>query len=179
MNAIEVSEHTGFTIDEVETTKRLMTAVMRRYSASYSQAARLIVNVELDKRTKLYSFRALIFNTDNPGGFDAEADTDPDLPPNKIGGTTARGLPQLAEHCADLFQAFFPRVDRDDILACFTSRLPTLRTTLSRNPGQPIWWNVPIEGKWVMRVNVVHTDQLPERAALDAFSPRYARVTSP
>jgi hypothetical protein len=30
-----------------------------------------------------------------------------------------------------------------------------------------------------MRVNVVHTDQLPERAALDAFSPRYARVTSP
>jgi hypothetical protein len=177
MNATEISQDTGFAIHEVEIAKSLMAAVMRRYSASYSQAARLIVNVSMDKRTKFYSFRALIFNTLNPGGFEAEADTDPDLPPNKIGDTTARGLPQLAEHCADLFHAFAPRLERDDILACFTSRLPTLRTILSRNPGQAVWWNVPVEGKWVMRVNVIHTDQLPAAPTSDAFTPRYARVT--
>lgn len=115
--------------------------------------------IAMDGRAAAWRVRVRLYNDAHPG--DAVADSDPDLPPGSPGETVLFGLPAVAEHLAELAEAYHAGpcagLERETLL----HRLKALRPTLSRNNGYGAWrvkyttaGKAQREVGWLARVDV-------------------------
>jgi hypothetical protein len=86
-----------------------------------------------------------------------QADSDPDLPPDKPGATLIAGLPGVAEYLATLATGFHEGATVSGLdEATLRHRLKSLRPTLSRRGGDAVWRVKYKAGgtDWLARVDV-------------------------
>ena len=113
---------------------------------------------EHDGRVASWRVRVRLYRADRAD--EPEADSDPDLPPDKPGATILPGLPAVAEHLATLAQGFHAGAAAGLDNATLRHRLKGLRPTISRRGGDAVWrvpYRVAVAGSaqdWLARVDV-------------------------
>lgn len=98
---------------------------------------------------------------------DAEADSDPDLPPDAQGTEVVKGLVSVCYWAAALARNYHQGVDLGlGFEEEFTKRISTVRPALSRNDGVATW-RIPymVNGaKWLARIDLVRQAPAPNAA---------------
>lgn len=127
------------------------------------------VTGEADGRAQRWRVRVRLYNAarmDEP-----EADSDPDLAPERNGATILAGLPAVADHLAALASGFHKQACAGLDAATLRHKLKSLRPTISRRGGDAVW-RVPYrvfqagdafhgesrEQDWLARVDVERVD---------------------
>lgn len=90
-----------------------------------------------DGRSARWRVRIRLYNTARMD--EAEADSDPDLPADRMGAEIIEGLPGVTEHLAVLATAFHKQACAGLDNATLLHRLKGFRPTLSRRGGEGTW----------------------------------------
>ncbi len=113
----------------------------------------------MDARTQAWRIRVRLYHRDRRD--EPEADSDPDLSPDRQGTTVVHGLPAVAEELSVLASRYHGveciGLEREVLL----HKLKSLRPTLSRRGGDAVWrvtYTTPT-GEWLARVDVAREPQ--------------------